>query len=67
MKYKLFKYKVDSDSNGKYLEIHDDCLSQFTRMYYEAIDEKLIENMPDSILIDLKDRLELELIKRCNI
>lgn len=60
----LFKYKIDSDDKGKFLEIHNETIPNITRMYYQAIDKKLLENMPDDILNDLKDKIDGEITNR---
>jgi len=53
---------VGKDYYGYFLEHSmkdefDKTIGSITRQYYEVIEEKLLENMPDDILYDLEKKI----------
>jgi len=60
---------VGKDYYGDFLEYSmkdefDKTIGSITRQYYKVIEEKLLENMPDTILYDLEIKIHNEIKRR---
>lgn len=62
-KFVDYSIHVENDEGYKVL---DDNKEQFVRAHYENVEKAIVENMPIEILLDLKKKVDSEILRRKN-